>query len=183
MKKLFFGLVTLLLLISFSGCANKVHNYAISSDNMLALKTFSNSSEGIKIVKFTDSNKNEATLMCRLSTPVGTPKGETFASYIENAFTKELMVSDMYNENSTIIITANLNDIYGSTVLGNAYWKFDITVKSSNGNSYNVNTKYDYESSLLVYSACTEMQRSFVPAVQKLNGEIIKHPKFKNLIQ
>lgn len=183
MNKLFFGLVTLLLLISFSGCANKVHNYAISPDNMLALKKFSKSSEGVKIGKFTDSNKNEASVMCRLSTPVGTQKGETFASYIQNAFKKEVMVSDMYNQDSNITITANLNDIYGSTMLGNAYWKFDITVKSSNGNSYNINSRYDYESSFSAYSACSEMQRSFVPAVQKLNGDIINHPNFKRLIQ
>jgi hypothetical protein len=183
MKILFFGLVTLLLLISFTGCA-KVYNYTVSSDNILALKNFSKNSEGVKIGKFTDSNKNEVTVICRrVYRYVGTPKGETFASYIENAFKKELMLSDMYNENSTITITANLNDIYGSTVFGNAYWKFDVTVKSSNGNSYNVNTKYDYKSTVLLYPACGQMRRYFVPAVQKLNSDIIKHPKFKTLIQ
>lgn len=63
MKRLFFGLVTLLLLISFTGCA-KVYNYTVSSDNILALKNFSQNSEGVKIGKFTDSNKNDVTAFC-----------------------------------------------------------------------------------------------------------------------
>jgi len=183
MKRIFLGLVTLFMLLSFSGCANKVHVYSTSRDNMLALKVLSKSSKGVNIGEFTDSNRSEATLMCRLSAPVGTPKGETFASYIQNAFEKEMMVSEMYNKDSEITISANLDDIYGSTVLGNAYWEFNMTVKSSNGNSCNVSTRYDYGSSFSAYSACSEMQRSFVPAVQKLIGDIIEHPNFKSLIQ
>lgn len=76
-----------------------------------------------------------------------------------------------------------LNDIYGSTVFGNAYWEFDVTVTSSNKEEMTVKSRYDYESSYLASSACSEMQRSFVPAVQKLIGDIIKNQKFKNLIQ
>ena len=84
---------------------------------------------------------------------------------------------------TTIIISVNLDDIYGSTILGNAYWEFKVTVKSSNGNSYRVDSRYDYESSYFAGSACSEMQRSFVPAVQKLIGDIIQNPKFVTLIE
>ena len=182
MKKIFLVLTILLLALNFSGCANKVHSYAISSDNMIALKSLSKNRKGVNIDEFTDSGRKESRLMCRLATPVGTSKGETFASYIQNAFKQEMMISDMYDNDSNIIISANLDDIYGSTTLGNAYWEFNITVKSSNGNSYKVNTRYDYESSFSAYSACSEMQRSFVPAVQKLIGNIIKNLSFKTLI-
>ena len=183
MRKIFLVLTILLLALNFSGCANKVHNYTISSDNMIALKSYSKSNKGVNIGEFTDSDRKESRVMCRLATPVGTPKGETFASYIQNAFKQEMMVSDMYDNDSNITISANLDDIYGSTTLGNAYWEFNVTVKSSNGGSYKVNTKYDYESSFTAYSACSEMQRSFVPAVQKLISGIIKNLSFKALIQ
>jgi outer membrane protein OmpA-like peptidoglycan-associated protein len=184
MRKLFLAITILLLALNFSGCANnKVHTYALSFKNIIALKNYSKSNEGVNIGEFSDSNRNESKVMCRLATPVGTQKGETFASYIQNAFMQELMISDMYNSDSNITISANLDDIYGSTMLANAYWEFKITVKSSNGNSYKVHTRYDYGSSLAAYSACLEMQRSFVPAVQKLISDIINNANFKTLIQ
>jgi hypothetical protein len=177
------GLVGAFLTIGFSGCANKVHDYSISSDNIMSLRETSKEKIKINVGEFTDSKNGETTLMCRLSTPIGTPKGETFASYIQKALKKELLIANVYDTNAKNTITANLDDIYGSTTLGNAYWEFKMTIKSSNGVSYNVASRYDYESSFSAISACSEMQRSFVSAVQKLNGEIINNKKFKSLFK
>ncbi len=163
----------------FSGCANKVHTYSPSTMNIMKLKNMPIKKS--RTGTFTDSGKNEAKVMCRLATPVGTPTGETFASYIQDAFTQELMLSDKYSPDANNVITANIDDLYGSTTIGNAYWEFKITVKSSNGTSYKVYSRYDYESSFSAMSACSEMQRSFVPAVQKLNKDIIDNPKFADL--
>ena len=120
--------------------------------------------------------------MCRLATPVGT-EGETFAKYIENALVTELEIGNMLNPKSNIKITGHLENIYGSTVLGNAYWEFTLKVSSSNGKSFDVTTRYDYESSFTAYSACSEMQRSYMPAVQQLVNKIITDPKFKELLK
>jgi len=182
MKRLVLWLLALFMLIGFSGCANKVHDYSVSANNVVSLRNVATNGTSINVGSFSDSNKEETKVMCRLATPIGTPKGETFASYIKNAFQTEMIMSNIYDGKSDVTVTANLNDIYGSTTLGNAYWEFKITIKSSNGVSYDVETRYDYESSFSAMSACSEMQRSFVPAVQKLNGEIINNPKFKNLL-
>ncbi len=181
MKKIFHGITALVAVVALSGCANKVHDYSVSTNNLLTLKTISKTANKVNIGKFTDSGRGERSVMCRLATPVGTPKDETFASYIQDALKKELVISDMYSDTAKETISANLNKIYGSTMLGNAYWLFDITVKSSNGLSYKVNSKYDYESSYLAASACSEMQRSFPLGVQKLIEDIIKNPKFSAL--
>jgi len=178
MKKIFHGVLVLVAVMALSGCANKVHDYSVSTENLIALKSVAKNAKSVNIGEFTDSGREERSTMCRLATPIGTPKGETFASYIQNAMKKELFISDMYNPNSSTIITANLNKIYGSTTIGNAYWSFDMTLKSSNGNSYNVTSRYDYESSFSAMSACSEMQRSYPLAVQNLIGEIVKNPKF-----
>lgn len=180
-KKIISSSLVIGALLAMNGCANKVHDYSVSTENMISLKSVAQSTKSINIGNFTDSNKDERSVMCRLATPIGTPQDETFASYIQNALKKELLVSNMYNPSSSTIITANLNDIYGSTTLGNAYWSFDITMKSTNGTSYTVKSKYDYESSFSAYSACSEMQRSYTLAVQKLIGEIINNPKFITL--
>jgi len=178
MKKIFHGVLALVAVMAFSGCANKVHDYSVSTDNLVALKSLSKNTKSVNIGNFTDSGRNERSTMCRLATPIGTPQGETFASYIQNALKKELLISDMYNPSSSTTISANLDKVYGSTTMGNAYWSFDMTLKSSNGQTYKVTSKYDYESSFTAMSACSEMQRSYPLAVQKLIGKIIKNPKF-----
>lgn len=181
MKNKLQGILVLAAVLLLSGCANKVHDYSASTENLIALKTVAKTANSVNIGNFTDSGRNERSVMCRLATPIGTPKGETFASYIQNAMKKEFLISDLYDPNAERIITANLDRVYGSTVLGNAYWEFDMTIKSSNGKGYKVNSKYDYESSFSAYSACSEMQRSYPLAVQKLIGKVIKDPKFVEL--
>lgn len=180
MKKIAISSLIVIVTVFFSGCANKVYTYSPKTANIIHLENMQNASK-VAVGKFTDSGRKEHSVMCRLATPIGTPKGETFASYIQDAFTQELMLAKKYDPKSNIKITANLDDIYGSTTLGNAYWEFKVTIKSSNGNSYKVHSRYDYESSFSAMSACSEMQRSFVPAVQKLNTDIITNPKFPSL--
>ncbi len=167
-------------MVLFTGCANKVHTYSPNTANIMHLKSMDINK--VTVGTFTDSGRNERKVMCRLATPVGTASGKTFASYIQDAFIQELLLADKYDPNSKIVITANLDYIFGSTMLGNAYWEFKVTVKSSNGESCKVDSKYDYESSYLATSACSEMQRSFVPAVQKLISDIINNPNFKKLL-
>ncbi len=183
MKRQVLSILTICMIIGLNGCANKVATYAVSTENIMTLKDLSKESKKIALEEFTDSNRNESMVMCRLSTPVGTPKGESFISYIKKAFEKELLVGDMYDKKSDTKISMNLDDLYGSTILGNAYWEFKATISSSNKKSFKVKSRYDYESSYFAGSACSEMQRSFVPAVQKFIGDIIENRKFKELIQ
>jgi len=183
MKRLILSVLSFALMALFAGCANKIPAYAISTNNVVSLQGLSKDNGKVNLNDFTDSNRDESKVMCRMATPIGTASGETFASYIGNAFEKELLLAGMYDSKSNVVISANLDDIYGSTTLGNAYWEFTITVKSSNGASYQVKSRYDYESSFLGASACSEMQRSFVPAVQKLIGDIVKNPKFAELLK
>ncbi len=180
MKKIVIGSLAFVLTVLFSGCANKVHTYSPKTANIMQMKGMTEGSK-ISTGKFSDSGNEETKVMCRLATPIGTPNGETFYSYIQDALSQELMLADKYDPKSGNKLTANLDDIYGSTTLGNAYWEFKMTVKSSNGVSYKTESRYDYESSFSAMSACSEMQRSFVPAVQKLNNDIIMNPKFSSL--
>ena len=183
MKRYILSVLVLAVMALFTGCANKVPAYAISTDNVVNLQGLSKDNGQVNLNKFTDSGRDESKVMCRLATPIGTSSGETFASYIEDAFKKELLIAGMYSPKSDITISANIDKIYGSTIIGDAYWEFTVTVKSSNGTSYTVHTQYDYESSYLATSACSEMQRSFVPAVQKLIGDIVQNPKFIDLLK
>lgn len=166
-----------------SGCANKVPTYSNSPKNMRAVKSVAATAPAVNIGNFTSSNEGESKVMCRLATPVGTPDGVTFAKYIEDALSTELEMGNMIDPKSKITVTANLDNIYGSTLLGNAYWEFKLKVTSSNGKSFDVTSRYDYESSFSAYSACTEMQRSYLPAVQELVNKIVTNPQFPELLK
>jgi hypothetical protein len=181
-KALTLGLITAGALL-MSGCANKVPNYSNSPQNMRAVKNVAASSSAINIGKFTASNEGESKVMCRLATPIGTPDGVTFAKYIEDALSTELEMGNMIDPKSKITITGNLDSLYGSTVLGNAYWEFKVKVTSTNGKSFDVTSRYDYESSFTAYSACSEMQRSYLPAVQELVNKIVTNPQFPELLK
>lgn len=180
-KTLTLGCITGALLLS--GCANKVPTYSNSPQNLRAVKTVAQSAPAVNVGKFTATNEGEAKVMCRLATPIGTPDGVTFAKYIEDALVTELEMGNMIDPKSAITITGHLNDIYGSTTLGNAYWEFKVKVTSSNGKSIDVVSRYDYESSFTAYSACSEMQRSYLPAVQELVNKIVTNPQFPELLK
>ena len=183
MKRFILGVSVFGLMALFTGCANKVPVYSISTHNVIKLQGLSKNNGKVKVSIFTDSGRNESEVICRLDTPVGIANDKTFASYIENAFKKALLTAGMYDPKSNVIISANIDRLYGSTIIGDAYWEFTVTVKSSNGTSYKVHTRYNYQSSFSAMSACSEMQRSFVPAVQKLIGDIIQNPKFVDLLK
>lgn len=91
-------------------------------------------------------------------------------------------MAGVYDKNSELKISGNLNKIYGSSMLGNAYWEVNLTVTSSNGKSITVNTKRDYPSSYLASTACNNMGISFAPTVKQLLGEILNHKDFNSLL-
>ncbi len=122
-------------------------------------------------------------MTCRLSTPMETPNGESFADYIKNAFRKELIVSGMFSHDPKTIISANLNSVKSSTTLGDAYWEFDITVRSFNGKSFRVRSRYEYSSSFSADAACYKMRTTLPIAVRKLINDIIMDPRFVTLLK
>jgi hypothetical protein len=103
--------------------------------------------------------------------------------YIEDALSVELEMGNMLDPKSQVKIGGYIEELYGSTTLGNAYWEFKVKVTSSNGKSFDVASRYDYESSFTAYSACSEMQRSYMPAVQQLVNKIVTDPGFKTLLK
>ena len=132
---------SLLATLLFTGCGIKTNEYNVSADNVQTLRNYQDLK--LDVSNFTASNKDESSVMCRLAETVSTPKGEPFSEYIKDAFVSELKMAGVYDKNSDLKISGNLNKIYGSSMFGNAYWEMDVTVTSSNGNSITVNTKRD----------------------------------------
>jgi len=170
----------MLAALVFTGCGIKTSEYNVSADNIQKLRQLGDIKIGLD--SFTAENENESMIMCRLSEPIETPNDEAFEKFIEKAFKDELIISGIYDENAQIKINGHLKKIYGSSVIGNAYWTYDMKISSSNGESFNLESLYDYGSSFSAYAACENMGSSFVPSVRKLIQDIVTHPEFNKLI-
>ena len=181
MKKFNLGILVFLVIVGFSGCSVKVPQYNSSADNVVQLRTMDYK---LNVGKFTATNSAKKTL-CRLARTVTVSQGLTFEEYIENAFVEDLKMADKYSATSNITITANLNNLKASSgVASTGYWYFDMTITSSNGKSFDIVSKYVYQTSFMGAIACSElMPNAFKPAVQGLIKEIINNPKFSSLIQ
>jgi len=182
MKKLVqLGFSLALATVLFTGCGIKTTEYNVSSKNVSKLRNYEGAKIGVD--KFTAANKDENHIMCRLADTITTPKGENFEEYIQEAFISELQMANIYDNKSTLRVTGHLEKVYGSSMLGNAFWQISITISSNNGKSIKVDTTRDYPSSYLASSACNNMATSFAPTIRQLIADIINHKDFKTLIE
>lgn len=165
----------------FTGCGIKTSEYNVSADNVSALRDHKELK--LDVGNFTASNASENSVMCRLAETVSTPKGEPFSEYIKEALLSELKMAGVYDKNSDLKISGNVNKVYGSSMFGNAYWEINVTITSTNGKTITVNTRRDYPSSYLASTACNNMGTSFSPTIKQLIGEIVNHKDFSELLK
>ncbi len=174
------GLLGLLLFL-FAGCGIKIQEYHSSADNIVELRKYSTK---IAVGNFNANNAGESHILCRLAETISTPSGEPFSEYIRKALIDELKMAGLYDENSIIVIVGNLNNIYGSSMLGNAYWEFDVTLTQKDTNkTFNIKSKIDYPSAYLAFTACTNMATTLNKGVKELIYKIITHKEFVNIMQ
>lgn len=163
-----------------TGCGIKTSDYAVSAENVQKLRSYKDVKLGINT--FSADTKDESTVLCRAAETIETPNDESFAKYIENALKDELIMSGVYDENAALKLSGHLKKIYASSMIGDAYWSFDLKITSSNGETIDLQSKNEYGSAFLAYTACNNMGGSFAPSVKKLIKDIINHPKFDKLI-
>lgn len=178
-KKVSLIVLLTVTLVFMTGCSVKVDAYSATGDNVTKIRELNTK---LNVKKFTATNF-DSSVMCRAANPVSTPREESFAQYIENALIEELKMAGYFNKNAQISLHAHLNELSSSSGMTDAHWTFDIKVISSNGNSIDVVSKYEYPSSFNGSYACRQdMPKSFKPSVQKLIYDILNHPDFEKLI-
>jgi len=162
---------------------DKMLDYNISKENQALLTNLAKDGYRVRFGEFTDASESNETIKCRLMTSVHPPKHETYVQYIQHAFEKEFTASGLYDERAKTVITATINEIEESSVYGDAYWSFEVTLRSSNGKKYTVKSEYEYDSSITAAYACEEMHKTFPLALQKLIHDAIKNDQFIKLLQ
>ena len=172
------GALILVGLIS-TGCSYNIPKYGVSSKNVNSIKTIKSK---INIGSFTSTEKNLTSITCRAAGGVGTPDKKPFEQYIKSALISELKLAGKFNPKSKITINGRLEKIDFSANIGTSNWIFKLKAISNNSKSIVVNSKYEFPGSFVADKACSEVAQAFVPAVQKLINDIVKHPGFRKLL-
>jgi hypothetical protein len=162
-----------------TGCAYNVSPYGASVNNVEALKAYK--LKPMAIGKFQSTKPGNASITCRAAGPVTV--SPSFESYVEKAFVDELRLAGLYDPNATLVITGRLEEVDFSSGITDGNWSFTLTVTNSRGESFTTKSTFGFSGSFVADKACQEVAQAFGPAVQKLIEDVIKAPKFREMVQ
>lgn len=172
-----------ILAISFAaisaGCSTyAAPRYAVSTDNVVALRALNGNTVNVGAFEATEPGKSE--IMCRGVGPIKTPDGEPYSEFIRKAFLDELRMANVYSPNAPVTLTGHLDTVDFSSASGQ--WNLAMTINSSNGKSLSVSENYAFTTSFYGETACNQTAQAFMPAVQNLVGKVVRSPEFPVLL-
>jgi len=172
-------LMTACVALALTGCANyAVPRYAVNIDNVDALRQIQ--AQPVNIGPFSGAEGGRVEMTCRGNGVVKTTDGETFAAYVRKALTDELKLAQAYNAASPVTLTGELKQLNFDSLKG--VWALTLSLKSSNGWSVDVQSGFEYQTSFVLETACTQTAQAFVPAVQNLIRHVVHNPDFIKLV-
>lgn len=151
--------------------------YKASSSNVATIQTNLEENKELAIGDVTMSSTTS--LMCRLNGDIIVYPGKTIPEYVKDAFLEELIMAQKYNAKASKV-SIDLNDVSFSSVTP-ANWSISATVSSTNGVSFPVEVKHQFDTSWSASGACENVANAFGPTTQSLIKEIINNPKFASL--
>lgn len=174
MKKIF---LLAILALNVSGCAYNASQYGASTRNVEAIKT--TNIKPVAIAPFKSTKPGLSSITCRAAGPVTV--SPSFEGYIEKAFIDELKLAGTYDPASEISLTGMLEEIDFSSGISDGSWMFTLTLSNNRNESFTTKSKFEFPGSFVADKACQEVAQVFTPAVQKLIGDVVQNPKFKQI--
>lgn len=162
---------------AFSGCTYNVSPYGASVQNVDAIRTYN--LKPIAIGKFESSKPGNASITCRAAGPVAV--SPSFEAYIEKAFIDELKLAGIYDPSSKLVLTGKLEEIDFSSGITDGNWSFTLTLTNARKESYTTKSTFGFSGSFVADKACQEVAQAFGPAVQKLVGDVVRDPRFRQI--
>jgi hypothetical protein len=168
------------LALSVSACSTmQPPRYAISVDNVQALKAYGDAKvEFASLIQTASFSSN-----CRMMGPIEPADGLSVPQFITKAFNDELKMASIY-DNEGVRLTGDVVKVEFSSISGltNGYWDLGLKVNSTNGQSLDVENKYEFKSGFDAITACNATADALSPAVQDLIKATIAHPDFEKLL-
>ncbi len=171
-------LAALACVMLLPACAFNINTYGASVENVEAIKR--QNLPPVALGKFTATKPGISVITCRGTGPVTTPGKISFESYIEGALRDELKLASIYDANSKLVLSGNMDLVDFSSNLGVARWMLTLALSSGNV-SYTTATEHPFSVNYFGDKACQQVAQAFVPAVQQLIRDVTADPRFKTL--
>ncbi|MBI3561576.1 MAG: hypothetical protein HY080_07675 [Gammaproteobacteria bacterium] len=171
------SLAVVILAALISGCAYNASPYGASIRNVESIK--SANIKPVAVAPFKSSKPGLDSITCRAAGPVIVKPN--FETYIEKALIDELKLAGVYNQNSELVLTGNLENVDFSSGMTDGKWIFSLIVSNNKNQSFTANSTYEFSGSFIADKACQEVAQAFGPAIQKLIEDVVQNPKFRQL--
>lgn len=172
-----FSLGLLAAAAMLTGCAFKTAPYGASVKNVDSIRA--SGAKAVSVSKFQSSKPGLASIACRAAGPVTVEP--SFEAYIEQALIDELKLAGAYSPNSSLVLSGKLEEIDFSSGMSDGKWQFSLTLSNSRNESFTTQSSLAFSGSFIADRACQEVAQNFGPAVQKLIGDVVANPKFKQI--
>lgn len=168
----------LLSAATMAGCTYNVSPYGASVQNVESIKSINIKS--VSVTTFQSSKPGLANLTCRAAGPITV--SPSFEYYIEKAFIDELKLAGAYDPKSTVSIMGRLEEIDFSSGITDGNWQFTLVISNARSESFTAKSAFGFSGSFAADKACQETAQAFAPAVQKLVHDVVRDPKFKQIV-
>lgn len=161
------------------GCGFTVNQYGASIENVT--KTKNSGLKPVSVGTFSSFNPGMHGISCRAAGNVGTPDEGSYESYIQKAFTDELKLAGLYDENSTLKLQGKIEELDFNSNIGAGKWVISLTLSSNTSSGYKTTATHEFSTNWVADKACQQVAQAFVPAVQQLIFQTVGNPKFGEL--
>ena len=173
----------LLIFLSMSACQTySPQRYIPATDTAVVLKTYPK--VRARVEPFVLSSAFDAA--CRGAGDFTPPVNMTVQGYIQQAFSDELKLADLYDEMSPDVVLSGVIDALSFSSakgLTGGEWNIGIKLSSSNGASMYATENYLFESAFGGDTACKRAAEAFLPATQKLILQVVRSESFRSLLR
>lgn len=187
MKRFLRKTITLIALLFYiaaiNGCSTFTpQRYSLSADTNVALKALGHGNINVGPFTMGDFEFNQN---CRGAGPIAPPDNLSFEEYIRKAFSDELKVAGLFDDQTTTVTLRGQVvrlDFSSSKGLTGGYWDIALRIYSTNGKSIEVSEYYEFKSGFDGMTACKQTAEAYLPAVQDLLIKLVTSKDFPALI-
>ena len=176
------SVVAALLLSGLTGCSYTAAKYAVSVDNVMALRSFKG--QTVSVGPFTAADPGRTSIGCRGGSPVEVPGREPFEAYFRKALLDELTLAELYAPDAPVTLTGHMESIdFTSGIMITGAWTIAMSLRSSNGKMLSVQHVHEFLTAYIGDVACGRVAAALAPATQELITKFVRHPLFPVLLQ
>jgi hypothetical protein len=175
--------ISMLAILFLSACSHVSPRYNMSATNVEELRQLTkDSTTKIASGAFTATETGKKSILCRAAGPIAPPDDKTFDGFIHDALFDELKLVNAYDQNSSVKLSANLDQIDFNSNIGSGKWVIRMTLKADGSEPFTVENTYSFSTNFIADIACEQVAQALPAATQDFIQKVFQAPEFKALL-